>query len=145
MKKYPHFEFDEFIRSSVAKRKNIENIPTFEYIDNLNELIETILEPLRVAYGMPITISSGYRCEKLNKAVGGVPSSAHLTGRACDLQVSGSFTKFRDFVVDWFTKTGTKFDQILLEQDKRTGTCWIHIGQYNNAGQQRGQIKVMEK
>lgn len=145
MAKYRYFTLEEFIRSDVAKKKKIDNFPSFEAVDNLNELVEKILDPLRAAYGMPITVSSGYRCEKLNKAVGGVASSAHLTGRACDLQVSGSFTKFRDFVVNWFTKTGTKFDQILLEQDKRTGARWIHVGQYNNAGQQRGQIKVMEK
>jgi len=141
MKKYPHFEFDEFIRSTVAKRKNIENIPTFEYIDNLNELIETILEPLRVAYGMPITISSGYRCEKLNKAVGGVPTSVHQKGLAADLTVGGSFNKFRDFVVEWAKKNRIKFDQILLESSG--GTRWIHIGLRNNAGQQRGEIKVI--
>lgn len=141
MKKYPHFEFDEFIRSTVAKRKNIENIPTFEYIDNLNELIETILEPLRAAYGMPITISSGYRCEKLNKAVGGVPTSVHQKGLAADLTVGGSFNKFRDFVVEWAKKNRIKFDQILLESSG--GTKWIHIGLRNNAGQQRGEIKVI--
>lgn len=141
MKKYPHFEFDEFIRSTVAKRKNIENIPTFEYIDNLNELIETILEPLRAAYGMPITISSGYRCEKLNKAVGGVPTSVHQKGLAADLTVGGSFNKFRDFVVEWAKKNRIKFDQILLESSG--GTRWIHIGLRNNAGQQRGEIKVI--
>ena len=145
MGKHKYFELYEFIKSDTAKKKNIDNTPDFEHVDNLNELVETILDPLRAAYGMPIRVTSGFRCEKLNRAVGGVASSAHLTGRACDLQVSGSFTKFRDFVVNWFTKTGTKFDQILLEQDKRTGECWIHIGQYNNAGQQRGQIKVIEK
>ena len=52
--------------------------------------------------------------------------------------------EFRDFVVEWFRKTGTRFDQILLERNKTTGAKWIHIGLYNNAGQQRGQIKVME-
>jgi len=141
MKKYPHFEFDEFIRSTVAKRKNIENIPTFEYIDNLNELIETILEPLRVAYGMPITISSGYRCEKLNKAVGGVSSSVHMKGMAADLQVGGSFQKFVNFTVEWLKKNRIKFDQCIIESSGNTK--WLHISTRNNAGQQRGEIKVI--
>lgn len=141
MKKYRYFELDEFIRSSVAKKKNIENFPTFEYVDNLNELVETILDPLRAAYGMPITISSGYRCEKLNKAVGGVASSVHMKGLAADLTVGGSFNKFKQFVVDWAKKNHIRFDQILLE--KSGNTQWIHIGLRNNAGQQRGEIKVM--
>lgn len=141
MKKYPHFELDEFIRSSVAKRKNIENFPSFEAVENLNELVETILEPLRVAYGMPITISSGYRCEKLNKAVGGVASSVHMKGLAADLQVGGSFQKFVDFAVEWMKKNRIRFDQLLIE--KSGTTRWLHIGLKGNYGQQRGEIKVM--
>ena len=40
--------------------------------------------------------------------------------------------------------SGAKFDQILMERDRKTGARWIHVGLYNNSGQQRGQIKVME-
>lgn len=142
MKKHRYFELDEFVRSSVAKKKGIENIPTFEAVDNLNELIETILDPLRAAYGMPITVTSGYRSEALNKAVKGVSSSVHMKGLAADLQVGGSFNKFRDFVVDWVKKNNIKFDQVLLESSGLTK--WIHIGLRNNSGQQRGEIKVIK-
>lgn len=144
MKKYNYFELAEFLKSDTAKKKGIDNTPTFEIVERLGELVEKVLDPLRAAYGMPITVSSGYRCPALNKAVQGATTSVHQIGYAADLQVSGSFNKFRDFVVDWFRKTGTKFDQILLESNRKTGAKWIHIGLYNNAGQQRGQIKVME-
>ena len=142
MNKHTYFELSEFIRSNEAKKKGIDNTPTWEVVEHLEELVEKILDPLRAAYGMPIKVTSGYRCPALNKAVGGVASSVHMSGWAADLQVGGSFSKFRDFVVEWVRKTGTKFDQILLEKDKK-GNQWIHIGLYNNAGQQRGQIKVM--
>ena len=66
-----------------------------------------------------------------------------MIGYAADMQVGGSFNKFRDFVVEWVKKTGTKFDQLLLESNSKTGAKWIHIGLKNNLGQQRGQIKVM--
>lgn len=141
MAKYKYFELDEFIRSDVAKKKGIDNTPTFEVVDNLNELIATILDPLREAYGKPIRITSGYRCKKLNKAVGGVPTSVHMRGMAADLQCDGSFDEFRDFVVDWVKKNHIKFDQLLLEGSG--GTKWIHISTRNNAGRQRGEIKVM--
>ena len=144
MKKHKYFELSEFIRSDTAKKKGIDNAPTFEIVEHLDELVEKVLDPLRAAYGMPINISSGYRCPALNKAVGGMATSVHMIGYAADLQVGGSFNKFRDFVVEWFRKTGTKFDQLLLESNKKTGAKWIHVGLYNNAGQQRGQIKVME-
>lgn len=144
MAAFKYFTLQELIRSEVAAKKKIDNTPTFEVVEHLRELTEKVLEPLRAAYGMSINVSSGYRCPALNKAVGGSATSVHQIGYAVDLQVSGSFEEFRDFVVEWFRKTGTRFDQILLERNKATGAKWIHIGLYNNAGQQRGQIKVME-
>lgn len=143
MGKHRYFELSEFLVSATAKRKGIDNTPSFDVVNHLDELVEKILDPLRAAYGMPIRVTSGYRCPLLNKAVGGVPTSVHMIGYAADLQVGGSFNKFKDFVVDWFRKTGTKFDQVLLEKNAKTGEQWIHIGLYNNAGQQRGQIQTL--
>lgn len=142
MAKHKYFELDEFLASSTARKRGISNIPTFEVVDHLDELVERILDPLRAAYGMPIRVTSGYRCPELNRAVGGVSNSVHMLGWAADLQVGGSFTKFKDFVVQWVYKTGTHFDQILLETDRK-GNEWLHISLYNNFGQQRGQIKTI--
>lgn len=145
MSKYQYFELGEFIKSDIAKKKGIDNTPTFEIVDNLNELVRELLDPLRAAYGKPIRVSSGFRCEKLNAAVKGAKTSVHKRGSAADLQPIGdTFSNFKDFVVNWFKTTGKKFDQLLIEHDTKTGDMWLHIGQYNNAGQQRGQIKVME-
>lgn len=144
MAKFRYFTLAELIKSDTAKKRGIDNTPDFEVVEHLSELVEKVLDPMRAAYGMPIKVSSGYRCPELNKAVNGAPTSVHQIGYAADLQVGGSFNKFRDFVVEWFRKTGTKFDQLLLESDRRTGAKWIHVGLYNNARQQRGQIKVME-
>lgn len=144
MGNYRYFTLAELIKSDTAKKMGIDNTPSFEIVEHLAELVGTVLDPLRAAYGMAIRVSSGYRSSALNKAVNGAATSVHMIGYAADLQVSGSFNKFRDFVVEWFRKTGTKFDQLLLESDKKTGAKWIHVGLYNNAGQQRGQIKVMQ-
>lgn len=137
MVKFKYFTLAELLRSETAKKKGIDNTPTFEVVAHLAELVETILDPLRDAYGMPIKVSSGYRCPELNKAVGGAATSVHQIGYAADLQVGGSFEKFRSFVVQWFDKTCKPFDQLLIESDRKTGAKWIHIGLYNNAGQQR--------
>lgn len=32
----------------------------------------------------------------------------------------------------------------IMQTINKTGDMWLHIGQYNNNGQQRGQIKFME-
>lgn len=140
-----YFSFAEMIRSETARKKGIDNTPTWDVIDNLRDLCDNILDPLRAAYGKRVRVSSGFRCEKLNTAVKGAKTSVHKRGSAADLQpIDDTFANFRDFVVEWFRATGTKFDQLLVERDKKEGTMWLHIGQYNNAGQQRGQIKVME-
>ena len=75
--KHMYFELDEFIRSDTAKKYGIDNTPTFAIVAHLDELVESILDPLRAAYGKPITVTSGYRCNSLNKAVGGADTSAH--------------------------------------------------------------------
>lgn len=139
-----YFTLPELLKSDTAAKKGIDNTPSWEVVQHLLELTENFLDPLRAAWGKAIRVSSGYRCEKLNKAVGGSATSVHKIGYAADLQTSGSFAKFRDFVVAWVRQTGTKFDQLLLEKDKKTGAQWIHVGLRNNAGQQRGIIKVME-
>lgn len=144
MRKFQYFELSEFIKSETAKKKGIDNAPTFEIVDHLSELVREILDPLRAAYGKSITISSGYRCPALNKAVNGATTSIHMTGYAADLQVSGSFAKFRDFVRTWLKETGKKYDQLIVERNKKTGAQWIHIGLYNNSGQQRCQDLTME-
>lgn len=139
MPNYQHFTLAEFIKSSTAERMGINNTPSFEVVEHLSELVSTILEPLRIAWGQPIIVSSGFRCEALNSAVGGVADSAHVTGFAADLQVKGPTEEFFNYVAAWLKATGTKFDQLIIESNGR-GAQWVHIGLYNRYGQQRGQI-----
>ena len=144
MSKFRHFELSEFLASDIAKSRCIDNTPTFEVVEHLEELIEKFLEPLRTALGLPIVIGSGFRCLALNRAVGGSDTSVHPIGFAADISCPYmAFSKFKDYVVNWVQKNNIKFDQILVETERATGKQWVHIGLYNRAGQQRGQIKVM--
>lgn len=54
-----------------------------------------LLEEIREFTGIPMTITSGYRCARRNAEVGGEPNSAHLTGEAADFWVSGNRDRFR--------------------------------------------------
>lgn len=80
-----YFSIDELIRSSVASVRGIDNTPPESVVNNLSRLVSMVLDPAREVMGSPITVNSGYRCPELNRAVGGVPSSYHLQGRAADL------------------------------------------------------------
>lgn len=133
-----YFSLDEFLLSSTAKKKCIQNIPgDFEIVDNLRELRDTILNPLREAWGSPITVSSGYRCEELNKLVGGTKTSVHKKGLAADIvPANGKIEAFISFCRQWFKDKD--FDQVILE---RSGSKrWVHIGLRNNDGKQRHQL-----
>ena len=144
MSKYRNFELSEFLKSDRAKAAGIDNTPTFEVVDNLNELVEKLLQPLRAAVGKPIEVSSGYRCARLNQLVGGSSTSAHLYGYAADTTCPYmTFSRYRDFVIEWAKRTGAKFDQIIVEHERATGKEWVHIAIKNGKGQQRGQILNM--
>lgn len=81
-----NFTWKEFTASDTAKRLHINNaITDWEVRDNIKALVEDVLQPLRDAWGGPLFINSGYRCLELNKEVGGVPTSQHVLGQACDV------------------------------------------------------------
>ena len=120
-----HFTIEEMYASDTAKRLGIDNKPTTQKMINLVYLCAHVLEPLRVAMNEPIKIGSGYRCEKLNKAVGGVYNSQHLKGQAADLCIDGDLKKGKR----WFNyiKDHLPFDQLIWEHNPKTGSYWVHV------------------
>lgn len=81
-----NFDYREFEKSDTAKRLGIINIiNTSEVRDGIKALVLEVLQPLRDAWGKPLSINSGYRCQKLNEAVGGVAISQHCKGEAADI------------------------------------------------------------
>ena len=120
-----HFSFKEMIRSATAEKQGIDNMPKeIGIIDNLDQLIEQVLEPLRVAMCFPVVISSGYRCKELNKAVGGVTNSLHMQGRAADINCGKTRNQL---IYDWLKahrdSGALPIRELLWEQ---SGT-WVHV------------------
>ena len=115
-----HFTIEEMYASETAKRLGINNKPNMQQMINLVYLCAYVLEPLRVAMGEPIKIGSGFRCQALNKAVGGVYNSQHLKGQAADLCIDGDIQKGRK----WFEyiKKNLPFDQLIWEKNPKTGS-----------------------
>ena len=84
----PHFAELEFIESATARKYGIDNRPTPEVVANLKRLCENTLEPLREALGLPVVITSGYRCKALNDIITHHShTSQHLYGQAADFYV----------------------------------------------------------
>ena len=123
-----NFSYKEFERSETADRLHINNvINTFLVRDNVKALVDNILQPLRDAWGEPLHINSGYRCLKLNQAVGGVPTSQHMLGQAADVRCSDPL-KLAKLV----KKLKLEFDQMILYP------TFLHLSYQD--GRNRGQI-----
>ena len=119
-----HFTIEELCRSQVAVCLGIDNEPKrADIIANLKRLAFYTLEAVRLLNGnKPITITSGYRCKELNRAVGGVATSQHQNGCAADFVVGSAEENRRLF--DKIKSSGSvPFDQLILEP--KAG--WIHI------------------
>lgn len=132
-----NFSYSEMEKSDVARQRGITNvITTFEVRDAVKELATELLQPLRDAWGGPITITSGYRCAALNAVVGGSRTSAHVSGYAADLvPANGRIDEFCGFAEKWLRDTGKTFDQCARESDRK-GNRWLHLGLKGPDGRQ---------
>ena len=76
----------------------------------------------------PIVITSGYRSAELNRKVGGVATSNHLTGCAVDIRVAGKeqLIRYACILLDYADETKQDFDEILLEHGAN-GVIWLHF------------------
>lgn len=131
----------ELINSDTAKAKGIDNSPTNEHLRNLIDIANNVFQPLRDGIGKPIRISSGYRSEKLNKAVGGSKTSQHNKGQALDLVATSGFTNKDIFD---YIKNNLEFDQMIWEFGTDKNPDWVHVSYVK--GKNRKQIlKAVKK
>jgi len=114
-----HFTLEELTLSNTAVRLGIDNSPTQIVIDNLTTLARG-LEEVRLKLGVPMHINSGYRCAKLNAAVHGVPTSAHISGFAADF-IAPEFGTPAE-IVHAIAESSIQFDQLIVECN-----AWVHI------------------
>ena len=111
----------------------IDNLPTFEVVDNLNRLAD-YLDGIREKLGKPILVNSGFRCPVLNKAVGGVANSQHLKGLAADVVCADM-----ESLEKVLRETGG-FDQLIKEHRKGSSSFWFHVSVCSRNGKPRNQI-----
>ena len=120
-----HFTLGEMTRS--YSHPEVYNIPTHEAIANMKRLCQW-LEVLRERAGTPIRINSGYRSPQLNRKIGGVANSNHLTGCAVDIRVSGmeQLIRYAAILLDYAEESHQDFDELLIEKN-RYGAIWLHF------------------
>jgi len=120
MKISEHFTLEELCFSEAAARLGLDNIPSASIVANLG-LVAALMEKIRALLdGKPIVVHSGYRSVLVNKAVGGVGTSAHCLGLACDF-VCPRFGPPEEVAMA-ILKSEIDYDQLILEYG------WVHIG-----------------
>ena len=102
---------------------------------NIEALVANVLDPVRDEYGKPIYVNSGYRCEKHNKAVGGVPKSQHMLGQAADISVKSEKLKVKselETLASIIVQQG-RFDQLIIYP------TFLHVS-YRRSGVNRHKV-----
>jgi len=118
-----HFALGEFTKSN---HPEVYNIPSHVAIENMRRVC-VWLEALRQAQG-PIVINSGYRSPQLNKKVGGVATSNHVTGCAVDIRCSGAeqAIRYATILMDYANESKQDYDELFIEKNKY-GRYWVHF------------------
>lgn len=123
-----YFTIGELTKSATAERLGIDNTPSAEAVKNLRLLVENVLDPLRQAWGAPIVVTSGYRCPKLNAAVGGSSTSQHARGQAADIRTVSDRPSENRKLLELIVKLGLPFDQLINEYpDAQGNPDWVHV------------------
>ena len=118
-----YFTLRELIKSDTAIRKGIKNVPNKQEEQNLTALVDKILDPLREAYKKPIIVTSGFRCEELNRLVGGSKTSQHRTGQAVDIRTISDTPEENKKLYDLIIELNLPFDQLINEYN----FDWVHV------------------
>jgi len=121
-----HLSLKEVTKSNTATRLGISNKPTSEHLENLKLIAENIFEPIREHFKKPIGISSGYRSQRLNKAVKGSAISDHCKGKALDIDadIFGGLTNKEIFD---YIKDNLEFKQLIWEYGNEENPNWVHV------------------
>jgi len=137
-----HISYKEATKSNTATRLGIDNTPGDYELTNMQTVAEKIFEPLRAFVGRPIKINSFYRCEELNKAIGGSSRSQHCEGRAIDLD--DTFTHATNAEMFNYIKEHLNFDQLIWEFGTNENPDWVHVS-YVSEDQNRNRCLKAEK
>ena len=135
-----HFNLSEFFRSFTAAKNGIKNEPSSDekatIVRNINLLVDNVLDPVRDKFCTPVIITSGYRCPQVNRLVGGVDNSQHMSGCAADFHVQG-FTSSMMRNVFIYIYDNMDFDQLIYYRNKNI----IHVSYVENGNRHEAFLK----
>ncbi len=145
MKLSKNFTLQELVSSATASKYGIKNAPNAEQLQNLKNLAENILQPIRDEWNAPIKVSSGFRCPLLNKKVKGAANSDHIYGAAADIHtISDTIAdnkKLWDLIIKMKNEGKIKCRQIINEYNYN----WIHVSiNHKRNSYKNNEIKIIK-
>ena len=142
MKLSENFSLLELTKSQTAERKGIDNTPSTEHQENLKSLCTSILQPVRDHFSRVVSVSSGYRSEKLCLAIGSKTTSQHAKGEAADFEIFGLSNKE---LADWINEN-LDYDQLILEYWKESdpNSGWVHCS-YSEGNNRKQYLKAYKE
>jgi hypothetical protein len=108
------------LKELTATGTGAPNVPGAAEVENLTNLVDKLLDPVREQWGKPIRVNSGFRSIAVNLAVGGATTSQHLKGEAADITTGNKEDNKKLFNM---ISAGYTFDQLIDESDY----SWIHV------------------
>ena len=121
----PNFTLTEMTKSEIGLRLGIKNEPNEEQLQNLTQLAQNVLQPVRDAFKKGVKVNSGLRVPELNKAVGGSPTSDHTRGQAADIEIPG----VSNYALAKWISENLDFTQVILEFYTQgvPDSGWVHV------------------
>lgn len=137
-----NFTLQELIKSHEAVRKGLDNAPSQEVINNLQELSNMVLQPVRNHFGKSVTVNSGYRSPEVNAAVGGSKTSDHCKGQAADIEIAGVPNAE---LAEWI-RDNLAFTQVILEFYTQgiPDSGWVHVS-YDPANLKKQSLTAVKQ
>lgn len=130
MKLSKNFSLEELTTTNTG----LANVPNADQVENLKQLVENVLQPLRDAYGMPIQVTSGFRSISVNTKIGGAATSQHTKGQAADIVCRDNAKAFR------IIRDSLPFDQLIWEKGDDMEPDWVHVS-FKESGNRRQALR----
>jgi len=142
MKLGKYFSLNEMTKSQTAIRKGIDNMPGEKELEALKQLVQHVLDPVREHFAKPVTVNSGFRSVKLNRAIGGSSRSQHCKGEASDIEI----VTVSNYELACWIRDNLEFDQLILEYHDRDipDSGWVHVS-WKSPKKNRKQVLTINK
>ena len=133
-----YISYQEAVKSQTAERFGIENNPNAAQLENMKRVGQEVFDPVREFTGGILYVSSFFRCQELNRLIGGSPTSDHRTGCAIDIDADVyAANRVTNSDLFYYIQKELLFDQLIWEFGTDTEPAWVHVSKRPKANRKQ--------